>query len=363
MSDLWGRLQYSAPSFVFGTGPGSSGREGSAEVPARGAMKAIVYRRNGPPDVLECEDLDKPSPGEDEVLVKVVAASINPLDWRMMRGLPGGLRIPLGGRRPRLDRPGVDLAGEVEAVGTSVTRFKRGDAVFGACRGAFAEYAVGSPSRLSLKPAGVSFEQAACVPVAGVTALQGLRDKGRLRPSHEVLINGASGGVGTFAVQIARSLGARVTGVCSGRNLDLVRSLGADQVIDYNRRDFTRGSGRYDLVLDTIGNHSALACRRVLKGQGIQVVVGGPKGAWSMMRFLATSVLSGVVLSRLTSQEYRVFIARMDQRSLDTLGEFMQAGTVVPQIDRRYPLSEVREAMRYAEEGHVRGKVVLTLQT
>lgn len=322
-------------------------------------MKAIVYRRNGPPDVLEIEDLDKPSPGEDEVLVKVVAASINPLDWRMMRGLPGGVRLPTKG--PRLDRPGVDLAGEVEAVGRKVSRFKAGDAVFGACRGAFADYAVGSPSRLSLKPAGVSFEQAACVPVAGVTALQGLRDKGRLRPAQEVLINGASGGVGTFAVQIARSLGARVTGVCSSRNLDLVRSLGADQVIDYNREDFTSGSRRYDLILDTIGNHSARACRRVLKGQGIHVVVGGPKGAWPMMRFLATSVLSGMVSSRVRSQKYLIFIARMEEESLATLGEFMQAGSLVPVIDRRYPLSEVREAMRYAEEGHVRGKVVLTL--
>lgn len=324
-------------------------------------MKAIVYRRNGSPDVLEYEEIEKPTPGDGEVLVKVRAASINPLDWRLMRGLPVVLRFMVGMGRLKVERPGVDLAGEVEGVGRNVTRFKAGDAVFGACRGAFAEYGCAAESRLALKPDTVTFEQAASVTVAAVTALQGLRDKGKLQPGQRVLINGSSGGVGTFAVQIARSFGAHVTGVCSARNVEMVRSLGADQVIDYTREDFTRMSARYDLILDSVGNHSAATLRRLLTTNGICVIVGGPKGPWPMMRFLTTSVLGAVVLSRFVSQTLLSFIARVDPEVLDSLGALMKAGSVVPVVDRTYKLSEIRDAMRYAEEGHTRGKVVLTV--
>ena len=323
-------------------------------------MKAIVYRRNGSPDVLEYEEIEKPVPGDKEVLVKVRAASINPLDWRLMRGLPAVLRPLFGMGRPKLERAGVDVAGEVEAVGGKVTRFKPGDLVFGACKGAFAEYGCAAESRLALKPDNITFEQAASAVVAGVTALQALRDKGKLLPDQKVLINGASGGVGTFAIQIARSMGAHVTGVCSGRNLELVRSLGADQVIDYTREDFTRMGARYDLILDGVGSHSAATLRRLLTSKGTCVMIGGPKGFRPMLRFLMTSVLGAIILSRMVSQTLLVFVARVDPEVLDSLGALMKAGRVVPVIDRVYALSEVRDAMRYAEEGHVRGKVVLT---
>jgi NADPH:quinone reductase-like Zn-dependent oxidoreductase len=271
------------------------------------------------------------------------------------------LRILFAVGRPKLERPGLDVSGEVEAVGRSVTRFRTGDAVFGACKGALAEFACASESRLAGKPDNVTFEQAASVAVAGVTALQGLRDKGRIQPGHKVLINGGSGGVGTFAVQIARSFGAEVTGVCSTRNLELVRSLGADRVIDYTREDFTRGEKRYDLILDNVGNHSAAAYRACLTANGICVFVGGPKGFRPLARFLITSVLEGFVLSRVVAQSFLMFIARVNQEDLATLGELMKARKVVPVVDRRYKLSEAREAMGYAEEGHAQGKVVLTI--
>ncbi len=322
-------------------------------------MKAIVYRRNGSPDVLEYEEIEKPRPGDQEVLVKVRAASVNPLDWRLMRGLPTPLRLLTGRVRPKLERPGVDVAGEVEAVGRQVTRFKAGDLVFGACKGAFAEYGCAAESRLALKPENVTFEQAASVAVAGVTAPQALRDKAKLQARQKVLINGASGGVGTFAVQIAKSMGAHVTSVCSGRNVELARSLGADGIIDYTRDDVTRVSARYDLILDNVGNHSAATWRRLLTPRGVCVIIGGPKGFRPMVRFLMTSVLGAMVLSRVVSQTLLVFVARVDREALDSLGALMKAGSVLPVIDRVYKMSEARDAMRYAEEGHARGKVVL----
>ena len=319
-------------------------------------MKAIVYRTHGSADVLRYEEIEKPPPGDREVLLKVRAASLNPLDWRLIRGVPVlSLLIELG--KEKLKRPGVDVAGEVEAVGRNVTRFKPGDEVFGACPGGFAEYACAKESGLAVKPDNVTFEQAACVGVAGLTALQGLRDKGKIRPGQKVLINGASGGVGTFAVQIAKSLGAEVTGVCSGGNVDLVRSLGADQVIDYTCEDFTRSGRRHDVILDNVGNQPFSACRRVLNPSGILVNVGGPK---SLLRIM-TRILGALVLSRFVSQTIVVFMARMSSEDLGVLSDLMKAGKVTPVIDRQYKLSEISEAMGYAEAGHARGKVVVTV--
>jgi NADPH:quinone reductase-like Zn-dependent oxidoreductase len=324
-------------------------------------MKAIVYRRNGPPDVLEYEEVERPIPGDDEVLVRVRAASINPLDWRIMRGLPGPLNLLMTRGLSKVTTPGVDVAGEVDAVGRRVTRFRAGDAVFGASKGAFAEYACTKETRLTKKPDGITFEQAASSPVAGLTALQALRDKGRVQPGQRVLINGASGGVGTFAVQMARLLGAHVTGVCSTANLDLVRSLGADRVIDYTREDFTRSGEGYDLILDNASNHSALACRRALTAKGVRVIIGGPKAVSSMVGSLLTSLVPGLLLSGITSQTTLAFIAKIDEDDLATLGQWMAASKVVPVIERRFPLSETRAAVAFAEAGRVRGKVVLTI--
>src|SRR5947209_5697178 len=239
-------------------------------------MKAITYHEYGSPDVLECEEIEKPVPKHDEVLIKVRAASVNPLDWRLMKGKPRILRLFFGLRKPRLGQPGIDVAGEVEAVGRNVTHFKPGDELFGACRGAFAEYACTGESKLVMKPANVTFEQAASVNVAGLTALQGLRDKGKIQPGSKVLVNGAAGGVGTFAVQIAKTFGADVTGVCSTRNIDLVRSIGADEVIDYTQHNFTTSDQRYDLILDCVGNHPFSECRRVLTAKGRYVMIGAP---------------------------------------------------------------------------------------
>jgi NADPH:quinone reductase-like Zn-dependent oxidoreductase len=251
------------------------------------------------------------------------------------------------------------VAGQVEAVGRNVTRFKPGDEVFGACRGAFAEYACTSESAVAMKPDNVTFEQAASVPIAAFTALQGLRDKGQIQPGQKVLINGAAGGVGTFAVQIAKSFGADVTGVCSTRNVDMVRSIGADRVIDYTRVDFTKSGQRYDLLFDCIGNHSLLACRRVLNPKGIYVAVGGPNGRWIGPMALFFRAL---VLSRFVSQNLAAFIAKASKEDLVILRELVLAGKVTPVIDKRYRLSEVPEAIRYLEEGHARGKVAITLE-
>jgi NADPH:quinone reductase-like Zn-dependent oxidoreductase len=278
-----------------------------------------------------------------------------------MRGAPHVFRVLFGLRKPsikRPGRPGRDVAGQVEAVGRRVTQFKPGDEVFGWCLGAFAEYACASESALIMKPDKLTFEQVASVPVAALTALQGLRDKGRIQSGQKVLINGAAGGVGTFAVQIAKSFGADVTGVCSPRNLDLVRSIGADQVIDYTQEDFTKCGRRYDLILDCVGNHSLLACRRVLNPKCVCVIAGAPKEVGVFLaRALIAPVWSGFV-----SQKFVTFIAKLNQGDLAVMRELMETGKVTPVIDRRYSLSEVPEAIRYLEEGHARGKVVITLE-
>ena len=325
-------------------------------------MKAIVYYNYGSPDVLKCEEIEKPTAGDNEVLIRVRAASVNPFDWHFMRGTPYMVRIQAGLRKPKDKRLGVDVAGQVEAVGRNVTQFRPGDEVFGACRGAFAEYACASESALVMKPDNVTFEQAASAPVAAFTALQGLRDKGQIQPGHKVLINGAAGGVGTFAVQIAKWFGADVTGVCSTRNADMVRSIGADRVIDYTQEDFTKSGQRYDLFFDCVGNHSLLACRRVLNPKGIYIPVGGEGGRW-MIGPLARSI-TALVLSRFVSQKLvAFFLARLSKDGdLAILRELMKAGKVTPVIDKRYRLSEVPEAIRYLEEGHARGKVVITLR-
>ncbi|MBZ5722269.1 MAG: NAD(P)-dependent alcohol dehydrogenase [Acidobacteriia bacterium] len=323
-------------------------------------MKAIVYHRYGSPDVLKCEEIENPTAGDDEVLIRVRAASVNPLDWRLMRGVPYIFRILFRLRKPTITqpgRPGRDVAGQVETVGRSVTQFKPGDEVFGWCHGAFAEYACASESALVTKPNNLTFEQATAVPVAALTALQGLRDKGQIQPGQKVLINGAAGGVGTFAVQIAKSFGADVTGVCSARNVDMVRSIGADRVIDYTLEDFTKSGQRYDLILDCVGNHSLSACRRVLNPNGICVIAGAPKEP----RIFLTRALAAPVLSRFVSQKFVMFIAKLRKEDLTIMHDLMKAGKVRPVIDKCYRLSEVPEATRYLEEGHVRGKVVITM--
>jgi len=325
-------------------------------------MKAIVYQNFGSPEILQYQELEKPLPGDDEVLIKVRAASVNPLDWKMMKGGPFLLRLLLGLGKPKIKRPGVDVAGELAAVGKNVTRFKPGDQVFGACAGAFAEYAVsksvtGMKCSLVIKPDNVTFEQAASAPVAALTALQGLRDKARIQPGNKVLVNGAAGGVGTFAVQIARSFGAVVTGVCSTRNVAMVRSIGADQVIDYTQQDFTQSGERYDIIFDCVGNHSFSACRRVLNPKGVFVGVGAPPDV-PLSRLLA-GLIAALLVSVFVSQKMKFFIAKANEPDLTTIGELMATGKVTPVIDRRYRLSEAREAFRYMEEEHARGKVII----
>jgi NADPH:quinone reductase-like Zn-dependent oxidoreductase len=319
-------------------------------------MKAIVYNNYGSPDVLQCEETETPAPANGEVLIRVCAASVNPID-RLYRGRPYLVRIKIGLSKPKDPRLGRDVAGQVEAVGSNVTQFKPGDEVFGTCSGAFAEYACASESAFVMKPDNVTWEQAASVPIAALTALQGLRDKGQIQPGQKVLINGAAGGVGTFAVQIAKSFGADVTGVCSTGNVDMVRSIGADSVIDYTREDFTKGTQRYDLIFDCISNHSLSACRRVLNPNGKFVIVGGKK-----VRTLLTRALIGLAWSRFVSQNFVMFVAKLRKDDLTILGDLMKAGKVTPVIDRTYPLSEVPEALRYLEAGHARGKVVVTLE-
>jgi NADPH:quinone reductase-like Zn-dependent oxidoreductase len=321
-------------------------------------MKAAVYTRYGPPDVVQVRDVEKPVPKDNEVLIEVRAASVNPLDWHFVRGTPYFLRILVGLLKPKDTRLGVDVAGQVEAVGKNVTQFGPGHEVFGSCRGAFAEYACTSESALVTKPNNVTFEQAASVPVAAYTALQGLRDKGQIQPGQKVLINGAAGGVGTFAVQIAKWFGAEVTGVCSTRNVDMVRSIGADRVIDYTEEDFTKSRQRFDLILDCVGNHSFSACRRVLNPKGISIAVGGPSGRW-MIGPLARAITE-FVLSQFVSQKLVMVLAKRSQEDLTMMRKLMEAGKVIPVIDKRYRLSEVPEAIRYLEEGHARGKVVIT---
>jgi NADPH:quinone reductase-like Zn-dependent oxidoreductase len=321
-------------------------------------VKAILRRAYGPPDLLTFEDIPEPTPGDNEVLVKVRAASVNPLDWHFMRGSPYLMRMGTGAGKPSDVSLGADFAGRVEGVGQRVTQFRPGDEVFGSGKGAFAEYALAHKNRLARKPARATFEQAAAVPIAGITALQALRDKGRISESRKVLINGAAGGVGTFAIQIARSFGADVTGVCSTKNLDFVRSIGASHVIDYTREDFTQGRQRYDLILDAIGNHSLLACRRALTSHGTYVVVGGPDGRWLGP---LTTLLKVPLLAPWVSQELMMLVASVNTKDLTLLRHQIDTGRMTPVIDTCYSLPEAPEAIRHVETGHARGKVVITV--
>ncbi len=325
-------------------------------------MKAITYCDYGLAN-LKLETIDKPTPNDDQVLVRVRAASVNPYDWHFVEGTPKIMRaMGVGLRKPKDTRLGVDFAGTVEAVGKNVTQFKPGDEVFGGSTGAFAEYvcrrATGS---VALKPASITFEQAASANIAGITALQAVRDKGKLGPGQKVLINGASGGVGTFAVQIAKSLGADVTGVCSTKNVDLVRSLGADHVIDYTKEDFAKGTERYDAILDNVPNHTLSECRRVLSPKGKYVLIGG--GGPNDSRWIGPfgRIIKTMVLSPFISQKMGMMMADTSQKDLTILAELMQSGKVKPVIDRTYKLSEVPVAVAYVEEGHARGKVIITI--
>jgi NADPH:quinone reductase-like Zn-dependent oxidoreductase len=326
-------------------------------------MKAIVYCNYGVAN-LKLQDVEKPVPNDDQVLVKVRAASANPYDWHFVEGTPKIMRMMgVGLRKPKDTRLGVDFAGTVEAVGKNVTQFKPGDEVFGGRTGAFAEYVCPRADRaIALKPANITFEQAASVNIAGITALQALRDKAKVQPGQKVLINGASGGVGTFAVQIAKTLGANVTGVCSTRNVDLVRSLGADQVIDYTKEDFTKGEQRYDVIVDNVTNHSLLECRRVLTPDGKYVMIGG--GGPNEQGFIGplANPIKAMLLSPFVSQKMGMMMADANQKDLTVLADMMQSGKLKPVIDRTYKLSEVPEAIRYLEQGHARGKVVITVE-
>jgi NADPH:quinone reductase-like Zn-dependent oxidoreductase len=327
-------------------------------------MKAVVYTDYGSPDVLQLRDIKKPVPNDDQMLIKVRAASVNPFDWHFMEGTPYIMRLLAAGlRKPKDPRIGGDMAGEVEAVGKNVTQFKPGDEVFGVRTGAFAEYVCARADRaVVLKPANLTFEQAASMPVAALTALQGLRDQGHVQPGQKVLINGASGGVGTFAVQIAKTLGADVTGVCSTRNLDLVRSLGADHVIDYTKEDFTKGEERYDVILDNVGTQPLSGFRRVLKPNGICVMIGGGGPNDGGLIGPMGRPVKAMVMSPFVSQKMGMFMAELNKQDLTTLGDLAQSGKVTPVIDRTYPLAQIADAMRYLEQGHARGKVVITVQ-
>jgi NADPH:quinone reductase-like Zn-dependent oxidoreductase len=327
-------------------------------------MKAIVRCDYGLAN-LKLEDVEKPVPENDQILVKVHAVSVNPYDWHFVEGTPYVMRaMGVGLRKPKEIRLGVDFAGTVEAVGKNVTQFKPGDEVFGGRDGAFAEYvcrrAVGA---VAPKPAGLTFEQAASINIAGITALQGVRDKGKVQPGQKVLINGASGGVGTFAVQIAKSFGGEVTGVCSTRNLEMVRSLGADHVIDYTKEDFTKGDQHYDVILDNVGNHSLSDYRRLLTPNGIYVLIGG--GGANEQGFLGglAKALDAAVYSKFVKQKMGMMMADPSTKDLTLLAEMVQSGKIKPVIDRTYKsLSEVPDAIRYLEEGHARGKVVITVE-
>ncbi|GIH22393.1 NADPH:quinone reductase [Acrocarpospora phusangensis] len=326
-------------------------------------MKAFVLRSYGPPEVLRLTDIATPVPGDDEVLIRVVATSVNPYDWHHMRGEPYIARLMggLGPRRPKFSILGADVAGQVEAVGKDVTEFGPGDEVFALIeQGGFAEYVCVKENLVAPKPKNLSYEQAAAVPMAAVSALVGLRDVGDVQPGQKVLVNGASGGVGTFAVQIARAMGAEVTGVCSTRNVDLVLSLGATDVIDYTKTNFTRNGKRYDLLLDMAGGYSASACRRVLKPKGIRSVIGGKAGRWVQP---VGHMTAGLASSRFTSQKMLMVDTvnyTPKKLALTTLTEFIEAGQVTPIINRRYPFAEIPAAITYLETGHVPGKVTIT---
>lgn len=320
-------------------------------------MKAIVYRKYGSPDVLQLKDVEKPTYKDDEVLIKVHAASVNAYDWHFLTADIFLIRLMGGGLlRPKYTRLGADIAGRVEAVGRNVTQFRPGDEVFGMVRGGFAEYACAPESALALKPVNLSFEEAAAVPMAAITALQGLRDTGQIQQGQKVLINGASGGVGTFAVQLAKSFGAEVTAVCSTRNVDQARSLGADHIIDYTKENFTENGQQYDLILAANGYHPLSAYKRALTPQGIYVMAGGT------MAQIFQAMLMGSWMSETGGRKMGGVSAKRSQEDLAFLKGLLEAGIIVPVIDRAYPLSEAAEALRYLGEGHARGKVVITVE-
>ena len=322
-------------------------------------MQAIVSTEYGSPDRLRLEEIATPVPEPDGILIRVRAASVNPYDWHVIRGEPYvGRLLGMGLRRPAELRRGVDAAGTIEAVGENVTAFQPGDEVFGRCGGAFAEYVLGDVATIVTKPARLTFEEAAAIPIAGVTALQALRDHGNVQAGHRVLINGAAGGVGTFAVQIAKSFGAHVTGVCSTRNVELVRSLGADDVVDYSANDFSRSEEAYDLILDTVGNRSLKDLRRALTRSGTLVVVGGGGGR---LFGPITQLVRALVLGRFASQHVKPLMAKIQKADLELLKELVDEGKLTPVLDRTYPLRETAEAVRYLEGGHARGKVVITI--
>ena len=324
-------------------------------------MKAIVQERFGPPDVLRLVDTDRPEVGADDVLVRVHAAALNPYDWHIMRGDPLIARLmgEVGLRKPKARVAGVDAAGRVEAVGANVRGLRPGDEVLGFCRGAFAQYARAEADKLVPKPARLSFEQAAAVPMAGTTALRGIRDVGAAQAGHRVLVNGAAGGVGTYAVQIAAALGAEVTGVCSTRNLELVRSIGAAHVVDYTREDFTDGPARYDVILDNVGNLPLNQLRRVLTPTGILVLNGG--GSPGHVLGPVGSLLRAVVVNRLVRERLRLLPHEQNRDQLLTLTRLIEAGKLTPVLDRTYPLADTAEGLRRVEQGHARGKVVITV--
>ena len=325
----------------------------------RDTMQAIRYRCYGSSDVLELATVEKPEPAADEVLVQVHSASVNPLDWHYMRGSPYFMRLMSGIGKPADPRLGVDFAGTVVAVGDAVTRFEPGDEVFGAANGAFAEYvAVRESGAVVLKPEQVTFDEGAAVAVAAITALQALRDKGRLESGQKVLINGASGGVGTFAVQIAKALGAEVSGVCSTRNVDMVRSIGADHVFDYTRENYTESDRRYDLIVDMVGNHSLRDNLGVLEPDGVLVLVGGGKGNWVEP---LKGPLKALLLSPFAEQEIETLLARLRSEDMAALAELMETQAVVPVIDRRYPLGDLASAIEYSESGRARGKIIINM--
>lgn len=320
-------------------------------------MKAIVFTRHGSPDVLQLNEVEKPSPKENQLLIKVHAAALNALDSHLLRGVPYVARLIDWLGKPKLKTPGVDLAGRVEAIGNAVTRFKVGDEVFGSGRSAMAEYAVTLESRVALKPATVTFETAAAVSVAGLTALQGLRDYGEIKSGQQVLIHGAGGGVGTFAVQIAKSFGVEVTAVCGTKNLEMVRSIGADHVIDYTQQDFTRIGKRYDLIMTVNGYHPNSAYRRALNHRGIFVQAGASKA--HIPKAMLQALLLGPLMSLTSKQKFRFFLARVKQEDLFYLSRLLESGALKPVIDRCYPLSETAEAIRYLEQWHSQGKIII----
>ena len=321
-------------------------------------MKAIIQKAYGSPEVLELRDIDKPGIGDHDVSVRVHAAGVHRGDWLVMRGLPYIARLGYGLLTPKNSVPGMEVAGRVEAVGNNVTKFRPGNEVFGWCNGAFAEYVSVSEGALAMKPSNITLEQAAAFPISAFAALQALRDTGRIQPAHRVLIIGASGGVGTFAVQIAKSYGAEVTGVCSAKNVEMVRSIGADHVIDYAREDFADGKRRYDMILDTAGNRSLSHLRRALTPQGTLVLVGGSGGPWLMG---TERTLRALMLSPFVRQRLRGFLSQPKKEDLAVLKTLVEAGKVTPVIDRTYPLSEVPDAMRYLEQQLPGGKLVVTM--